>query len=455
MTQMDLLEKDNVSVPRYTSYPPANYFRAMEEKEYIASVEESNRVGRRNLSFYLHIPFCRRLCHYCGCNSYIMPDQGTVEQYIEALHLEIDRIASLLDRDRPVSQIHYGGGTPTSLPVSVLHELNDHILSLFPCIEGKEISIECHPGYLSRTDWEALTSGCFNRYSIGIQDFDVKVLQCVGRTLAQIPLREIMDILRAANASVNMDFLYGLPYQTPESFVESIEQAIALRPDRLVTFGYGHVPWVFKRQLILEKHGLPSGEVKKRMYEQAAERLREAGYESIGLDHFVLPSDELHVAFREGLLHRNFQGYCTLRTTGQVYALGVTGISQLDGSYAQNTKDISEYISAVKRGELPVRKGYHLTADERIVREVIERLMCNYRIVWEELSGTLGIPVPEIKRAIRYDESVLDEMAADGILRKEEKGLSMTEAGHPFVRNVAAAFDPLMQATTKQFSKPI
>lgn len=455
MTQMDLLEKYNVSVPRYTSYPPANYFHAVEESAYIEAVKESNRVGRRNLSFYLHIPFCRRLCHYCGCNSYIMPDQGTVDQYVKALHLEIERIASLLDRNRPVSQIHYGGGTPTSLPIPILHELNDHILSLFPCIEGKEISIECHPGYLTHADWEALTKGHFNRFSIGIQDFDEKVLSCVGRQPAALPLQEIMEILRGAGASINMDFLYGLPYQTPESFMESIEKAIALRPDRLVTFGYGHVPWVFKRQLILEKHGLPSGEVKKRMYEQAAERLREAGYKSIGLDHFVLPSDELHVAYEEGLLHRNFQGYCTLRTTGQVYALGVTGISQLDGSYAQNTKDISEYIHAVEAGELPIRKGYFLTAEERIVREVIERLMCNYRISWEELSETLAIPVPEIQKAIRYDESVLDEMAADGILRRENEGIVMTEAGHPFVRNVAASFDPLMQATTKQFSKPI
>ena len=252
-----------------------------------------------------------------------------------------------------------------------------------------------------------------------------------------------------------MDFLFGLPYQTPVSFAKNIEKAIQLHPDRLVTFSYGHVPWVFKRQQVLEKHGLPATEDKKKMFEVAAEMLHEAGYKSIGLDHFVLPDDELYKALEDGLLYRNFQGYCTRRTTGQVYAFGATGISQLDSTYAQNTKDIQEYIDNTLNGTLTTRKGYTLTSQERIAKEVIERLMCNYRLNWDEIASTMQISVEEVKAALHYDQAQLNEMAADGLFEMTEKGIVMTTAGHPFVRNVAAALDPLMQNTDKKFSKPI
>lgn len=452
---MNLVEKYNVSVPRYTSYPPANYFKEMDGATYLRAVDASNQVGSRNLSFYLHMPFCKRLCHYCGCNSYMMRSDEVVQQYVEALHKEIDLVAAHLDKNRLISQIHYGGGTPTSMPVSILRDLNEHIISLFPMMKDAEISIECHPGYLSHEDWEALTRSHFNRFSIGVQDFDEKVLTTVGRTLPAIPMKDIMAILRAAHVGVNMDFLYGLPFQTPTSFMKSIEKAIALRPDRLVTFSYGHVPWVFKRQLILEKYGLPDADSKQQMYRNAVSLLKEAGYKSIGLDHFVLPSDELFSALENGQLHRNFQGYCTLRTTGQVYALGVTGISQLDSVYAQNTKDIEEYISEVKANRLPIRKGYSLNDQERVVKTVIDCLMCNYRLIWKLLADSLQMTVAELKNHLYYDESLFETMAKDGVILYNEEELKVTEIGHPFVRNVAAVLDPLMQNTTKQFSKPI
>ncbi|MBR4840474.1 MAG: oxygen-independent coproporphyrinogen III oxidase [Paludibacteraceae bacterium] len=452
---MSVLEKYNVSVPRYTSYPPANYFREMDGATFLDEVEASNRIGDRKISFYLHLPFCRRLCYYCGCNSYLMEDGATVSQYIEALHKEIDLVAVHLDKSRPISQIHYGGGTPTAISVSLLEELNEHILSLFSSIERPEISIECHPGYLSRNDWESMAKSRFNRFSIGVQDFDKKVLEGVGRESSALPMQEIMEILRSAHASVNMDFLYGLPRQTPDSFLHSIAKAVELHPDRLVTFSYGHVPWVFKRQAILEKMGLPDAEQKQQMYKNAVFLLEKAGYKGIGLDHFVLPSDELYLALNNGQLHRNFQGYCTLRTTGQVYALGVTGISQLTSCYAQNTKNIKEYIEEVNRGNLPIRKGYRLNSDEKVVKEVIETLMCNYQIAWESVADLLGISVPEIKSIVHYDDSALRSMAEDGIIQYDDKEIEMTELGHPFVRNVAASLDPLMQKSTKQFSKSV
>lgn len=450
------IEKYNVSVPRYTSYPPANYFAAYQPQDYLDAVEASNHEGTRLVSFYLHMPFCKRLCHYCGCNSYLMPRSGnTVDRYIQALHQEIDLIAAHLDRTRPISQIHFGGGSPTAMPASVLRELNEHLLSLFPTIERPEIAIECHPGYLTEADWQALTESHFNRFSVGVQDLDPKVLQTVGRTPSNLPLQVIIDLLHEAGATVNLDFLFGLPYQTPESFARNIDAAIALRPERLVTFSYGHVPWVFKRQQVLEKHGLPAPEVKQQMYDVAAQKLHAAGYRSIGLDHFVLPNDELFQALQQGLLYRNFQGYCTRRTTGQVYALGVTGISQLNSVYAQNTKDIEAYIDACQAVRLSTCKGYQLTPQQRWVKEVIERLMCNYRLNWNEVADTLQVPVADVLQALHYDETQLRDMEADGLLTLTADGLAMTPEGHPFVRNVAAALDPLMQHTDKLFSKPI
>ncbi len=453
---MDIIEKYNISVPRYTSYPPANYFEPMDSAHYIAAVEDSNHEGSAKLSFYLHMPFCHHLCHYCGCNSYLMPRTGDMaERYIEAMHREIDLVTQHLSPHRPIAQIHYGGGSPTAMPVDVLRALNEHLLSRFPTIEHPEIAIECHPGHLTLDDWKALTQSHFNRFSIGVQDLSTKVLEGVNRKPSLEPLEAVVSLLHDAGATVNIDLLFGLPHQTADSFADTVRKVIDLRPDRLVTFSYGHVPWVFKRQQILEKLGLPATEEKQRMFDNATRLLHEAGYQSVGLDHFVLPDDELYTALQDGLLYRNFQGYCTRRTTGQVYAFGATGISQLDTLYAQNTKDLQAYIDDTMAGRLPTAKGYSLTAQERICKEVIERLMCNYRISFAELAATLNIDRDALLSAIHFDERQLREMAHDGILRLTDDTIEMTELGHPFVRNVAAALDPLMQYTDKQFSKPI
>lgn len=453
---MNIIEKYNVSVPRYTSYPPANYFHEMDGETFTKAIDASNNFGSPTLSFYFHIPFCRRLCLYCGCNSYLAPSSDKeIKQYIDALHKEIDIVAFHLDRKRKISQIHYGGGSPTILSLTIINELNNHLLSLFPTIEKPEIAIECHPGYLSLEDWDNLAHSHFNRFSIGVQDFNEEVLKTVGRKPSAHPVEDIMKILHSTRATVNMDFLYGLPGQTPESFAKSIRRAIKMRPDRLVTFSYGHVPWVFKRQASLEAYGLPSSDTKQAMYDTAATLLQDAGYTSIGLDHFVLPTDELNIALKNGQLHRNFQGYCTRRTTGQVYAFGVTGISQLDTTYAQNTKDIDEYIRLTNEGKLSTKKGYSLNPQERITKEVVERLMCNYSIRWKELSESLKKEVSVIQANIHYDEPKLKEMMEDGIINISKDGINITDLGHPFVRNVAAELDPLMQNTTKKFSKPI
>jgi oxygen-independent coproporphyrinogen-3 oxidase len=248
--------------------------------------------------------------------------------------------------------------------------------------------------------------------------------------------------------------LYGLPLQTADSFVASIAKAIELQPDRLVAFSYAHVPWVNKRQLLLEKIGLPKQEEKSRMYGQAREILSRAGYKAIGLDHFVKPSDELYTALKNNQLHRNFQGYCTRRTTGQVYAFGVSAISQLSSAYAQNSKSIDDYVERINHG-LATVKGYSLNEDEQITREVVETLMCNYSIDWQDLSVRLALPVEKIKLATAYNSARFQEFAADGIISFDENLIEIKPEGRLFVRNVAAALDKLMLNTDKTFSKPV
>lgn len=452
----DLLQKYNVPVPRYTSYPPANYFAdTFTNKDYEAAIEASNSAQPGHISFYVHIPFCRHLCHYCGCNSFAMMKPEVAERYISAIHQEIDRVKERLAPGRKISQIHYGGGSPTATPVHYLKELNEHLLSDFDTIEQPEIAIECHPGYLDETYWQSLTEAGFNRFSLGVQDFNEEVLKTVNRRPALLPVETIFGILREKGARINMDFIYGLPFQTADSFSETIARAASLRPDRLVTFSYAHVPWVNKQQLILEKAGLPAGEEKSRMYQNAKELLNAAGYQTIGMDHFVLENDELYTAMQNGRLHRNFQGYCTRRTTGQVYAFGVTGISQLSSAYTQNSKDIHQYIERIESGTFAISKGYTLNRDEQITREVIETLMCNYSLDWKELADRLSLSVDEVKAATAYNNDRLREFSEDGIIEYDSEQIRITPEGNLFVRNVAASLDKLMLHSNKSFSKPV
>ena len=450
-----LLQKYNVPAPRYTSYPPANYFsESFTAKDYEEAIEQSNTTSPEHLSFYIHFPYCRQLCHYCGCNSFAMTTEAQISRYISAVHKEIEIVVKRLNPNRRIAQIHYGGGSPTILPVNLLKELNDHLLSAFSCIENPEIAIECHPGYLDEKDWLMLSEVGFNRLSIGIQDFNEKVLKAVNRLQALLPINTIFELLREKKININLDFIYGLPFQTEESFVETIGKAIELQPDRLVTFSYAHVPWVNKRQTLLENLGLPANEEKSRMYIRAKEMLSEARYQSIGLDHFVKKTDELFTALQNRQLHRNFQGYCTRRTTGQVYAFGVTAISQLSTAYSQNSKDIEDYIAGVENG-LATVKGYRLNEEEQITREVIETWMCNYSLDWRELSERLSLPVEKIKAATAYDPQVFSGFATDGIITSDDNRIRVTEQGALFVRNVAAALDRLMIHSDKLFSKPI
>lgn len=453
-----LIEKYNKPVPRYTSYPPANFFQEnFSEDLYRRGMVDSNNWQPSNISLYFHMPFCNKMCHYCGCNAYGMRSTQTVENYNKALIKELKIVRTIISPDRKVSQIHFGGGTPNALPVELLEEIVYNIYSAFGFIEDPEIAIECNPAYLDHEYVSRLLKAGFNRLSLGIQDFNMSVLNAVNRDSSRLPLPELISFIKSEKptAAVNLDFIYGLPLQTRESFTDTIEKAVALRPDRLVTFSYAHLPSVFKAQKKLEAFKLPDAQLKQELFETAYQTITSNGYQAIGFDHYALESDELSVAQQQGKLHRNFQGYCTRRTTGQVYAFGVSAISQLEGMYTQNTKKVDHYIEMLQGGKLPVEKGYSLSGDEQIRREVITRFMCNKIIEWEEIANLYKIDTASVKSIIQYDEERLNEFASDEIISFSDKGIRLHDDALLYIRNVAASFDPLMKNTTKSFSKSI
>lgn len=451
-----LLEKYNRPVPRYTSYPPANQFTTGCSKEdWLRAVSDSNRGEPSHISYYIHIPFCKHLCHYCGCNSYAMEKPETVARYIEAVIAEIDRVTPMLHPHRKISQIHFGGGSPTAIPIAYLQRIIEQLLTGRETIEKPEIAIECHPGYLEASHWEALASAGFNRVSIGIQDFKPEVLKAVNRRPPLLAPEAIVSILRNRNISINLDLMYGLPLQTEHSFAETIERAIELRPHRLVTFPYAHVPWVNPLQKILEKLGLPDANQRVAMFAAATRQLLAAGYHQVGLDHFVLPVDELREASQTRTLHRNFQGYCTRATTGQVYAFGVTAISQLHSAYLQNEKNIAKYIEESLNGTLLPAKSYLLNPQEIAVRTVITHLMCNNEVNWDLTSAGNN---PESRGALQeatgYNPQRFEAFERDGLITPTPYGFRITPKGIPFTRVVAAALDPSYQTQTNAYSKP-
>ena len=458
MINRELLEKYNHPVPRYTSYPPANFFTEdFGPANFLKALDESNQWNPQNISIYIHIPFCLKMCFFCGCNSYALRQKEVVDAYHKVLIQEIKMVTSRLDKNRKVSQIHYGGGTPNAIPVEYLQEINELLFSTFQFIPDPEIAIEVNPAYLTFEQMTGLKKAGFNRFSLGIQDFDTEVLDAVNRDKPGMPVQELMVFLKqdSPEIAVNLDFIYGLPKQTALNFAETIQKAIELKPDRLVTFSYAHVPWVSKIQKKLEKVGLPASDEKIKMFEAAYSLLTQNGYEAIGMDHYANANDELTIARKNKQLHRNFQGYCTRRTTGQVYAFGVTGISQLSGVYAQNTKSIDEYIAKINQGELTTIKGYALTAQQVIVREVINELMCNEQIVWNGIGDRLGFTSEEIKKNTTYNTELLQQFETDGIISLSEEKIQITPDGQLFIRNVAASLDPLTQAGQTNFSKPV
>lgn len=454
----NLLKKYDLPVPRYTSYPPANYFNNDFGKEqYSEMLTLSNLQKPESISLYIHIPFCNKICFYCGCNACNIGDGHMVKPYIEALKKEISMVAMHLDKRRKVTQIHYGGGTPNAIPAEVIQELNQFLFETFTFSEDAEIAIEAHPAYLDETYIKKLGQAGFNRYSLGIQDFDIEVLKTVNRAPATIPIHELMKMIRtnAPKSAINLDFIYGLPLQTPESFEYTIKKAIELNPDRLVTFSYAHVPWVKKQQKILEKSGLPSPEQKIKMFLAAHSSLLKKNYTAIGLDHYVKPTDELAIAVNSNQLHRNFQGYATRRTTGQVYAFGASAISQTESGYAQNTKDTQHYIDTISKGVFATEKGLKVSPEQIKVREIITHVMCNKQLNWAHMAERLNNTPEELKALTKPNATQFDVFTTDNLIESNPDGFTVTETGALFIRNIAAALDPAYKEQQNNYSQSI
>ena len=452
-----LLQKYNKPGPRYTSYPPATFFHdGIDMDSYQKMLVQSNHQKPENISIYIHIPFCKQLCHFCGCNTSCYPGDNFVSRYIDALIQEIQSVSDLIDTGRPLTQIHWGGGTPNAISLSFVEKVMKELLSIYKPAAKAEIAMECNPAYLEPEHINQLAHMGFNRLSLGIQDFNQEVLKLVNRQPSKYPVEQLIASMKANKMDgVNIDLIYGLPGQTPDSFRNTIEKAIEISPDRLVTFSYAHVPWVKSAQKILEEIGLPEPEEKLSMFETAYNLLTRNGYEAIGMDHYAKPGDELSVALKNKKLHRNFQGYCTQETTGQVYAFGATSISQLQGGYYQNIKNHKKYIEAIEQTGFATEKGYELTREDEIRRTIINQIMCNGFLDFDALANELNTGVAQLKTITDYNPEKLKPFADDGLLHIDGNRIQLLENGFLVVRNIAMEFDPLLSQGKGQYSKTV
>jgi oxygen-independent coproporphyrinogen-3 oxidase len=454
---LDIFKKYNKPGPRYTSYPPATFFKSgFTTERYIDQIERSNNDQPRNMSFYVHIPFCPRLCHFCGCNTGISQKEEVIRRYVDAVITEIENVARHLDKTRKVSQIHWGGGTPNSINLDYVEEIMQTFQKHFQFIEKPEIAMECHPGYLEYEDIDRLTDIGFNRLSLGVQDFDETVLKTVNRVPSKYPVEELVSYLKQKGfRGVNLDLIYGLSGQTVESFARNIEHTIAISPDRLATFSYAHVPWVKAAQKILEKRGLPTPDEKLKMFETGHNLLTAAGYVAIGIDHYAKADDDLTLALQNKTLHRNFQGYATRETTGQVYGFGSSSITQLWGGYVQNVKTYKQYIEKIEAEGLAPEKAYLMTNENLVVREVIAEIMCNGRVNFDEVGNRFQKSAAEIKNIVSFDREKLKDFLTDRLISIDGNTINVHQEGFFVVRNIAMAFDPLLKTTDAMYSKTI
>ncbi len=444
--------------PRYTSYPPATAFIPYDSpSRYAALLADADGTEPSNISLYFHIPFCPHRCLFCGCHTEIGTPGSRVLAYMDGIGKEMEAMAKCVDPRRQVTQIHFGGGTPNAIPMPVLRKFLGRVRRQWFIAPNAEIAIECDPSLLDPDRVIALAGMGFNRISLGIQDFRPQVLAAVERRLPAHPIAELVSAAHGSGiGSVNLDLIYGLPLQTPESFEATLETAIETGADRISAFGYAHVPWVKGHQSALERYPMPDAATRLNIARASRRFFRENGFEPIGMDHFVRKEDELARAKAASELHRNFQGYCSLRHTGQVYAFGASAISQFTHGYGQNRKDLDGYLEAVDKGESPLSKVYYMNARDIMVRAAIDSLMCYGRLDFAELlEDTEGNP-GALGDYIRYSRSQMEPLIEDGWVEWENGILRLTEEGWPFVRHAAAALDPVSAGTVGQrFSKAI
>lgn len=446
-----LIEKYNYSAPRYTSYPTAIEFK--EQFSHSCFEIESQRYLDKPLSLYIHIPFCHQICYFCACNKIITHNEKKVEAYLTALYQEITNQSKYF-KHRNVTQLHFGGGTPTFLSAIQLQLLMSHIQTHFNLDKNAELSIEIDPRTIKTDRIEHLAKIGFNRLSLGIQDFNPEIQQLINRVQSE---EQICDLIQQARKnkfeSISIDLIYGLPKQTVESFQETLRKIISLSPDRISTFNYAHLPTLFPAQRKIKDDELPKPQEKLAILESTIETLTQSGYRFIGMDHFAKPEDELAIAQRENLLHRNFQGYTT-QQEADLLGLGVSAISMIGDSYFQNHKDINLYESALQTQNYALWKGLTLSLDDKIRRDVIKQLICHFYLDKKIIENRYSINFDDY---FSEDLKLLAPLNEDELVENNSEAIKVSAKGRLLIRNICVCFDIYMRKTAKQqqFSRVI
>jgi len=454
----ELLRRYDVAGPRYTSYPTADRFvEAFTAADYAQALQQ-RRSGAAAmvlpLSLYVHIPFCESLCYYCACNKIITKQHDRATEYLRYLSREVDLHTEQLGVGQTVTQLHLGGGTPTFLNDAELRELMAMLRRNFSLAPGGEYSIEVDPRTIDASRLDTLAELGFNRLSFGVQDFDPTVQKAVHRVQ---PAEQVFALVEAARQrgfdSINVDLIYGLPQQTPESFDRTMAQIVELRPDRIALYAYAHLPERFKPQRHIAIAELPGATAKVAMLSRSLATLLAAGYVYVGMDHFALPNDPLAVAKRQGRLHRNFQGYST-QPDCDLIGLGVSSIGRIGPTYSQNAKSLEEYYDCIDHGRFAVVRGLALSRDDLLRRSVIMALMCQGQVQYESINLAFLI---DFGNYFAAEMEVMQDLAEQGLVTLDETGIQVTTNGWFFVRAVAMAFDRYLQADRNRarFSKII
>lgn len=448
---IDLLRKYDVSGPRYTSYPTAPHFSEdFDADDYIEEIEKNDAPDGADLSLYIHLPFCKSRCLYCACNSIISRNKKIIDSYLDYLFKEIGIVSNLLDKKRQVVQIHLGGGTPNYLGADKLSLLIERLKNSFNVNKDAEISVELDPRLLDAEFLSSLNDTGFNRLSFGVQDLNAKVQQTVARINPKQMIEELIAEARKLEfSSVNFDLIYGLPYQTRESFSETVEEVSRISPDRIAVYNFAYMPWIKEHQKTLPEEAIPPASEKIEILGAAIEDFVENGYEYIGMDHFAKPEDELAKALNNGSLHRNFQGYTTKADT-ETLAFGATGISQLKNSYAQNFKTLDEYYKALDKGRPPIAKGLTLSDDDLIRRRVVNRIMCGAFIDKKEFAEEFNVNFDDyFKREIPR----LKDFEREGLIKTSGDEIKVDYSGRLVIRNIAMIFDAYLKEDLKKRKK--
>ncbi len=443
---VSLIRRYDKPGPRYTSYPTAVEFSDHFDQAAYRTQLAGMAATTTPISLYLHLPFCEERCSFCGCSVIITRKREIAAEYLTYLHRELGMLGEALGTRRQVVQYHWGGGTPTYLSLAQIDALQAVVNRHFDVQKGAEVAIEVDPRVTSVEQLKLLRDLGFNRLSLGVQDFTPEVQQAINRIQSEPLTRTLFEAARGLGfESINIDLIYGLPLQTRPSFGRTVDAVVAMRPDRVAVYSYAHVPWIRGHQKYLNPGDLPPAELKIELFVEAMERFRAAGYAQIGMDHFALPTDDLAIASAAGRLHRNFMGYTT-RPAPDMLAAGVSGIGDVGGAFAQNTKKLSEYYSAIDGGRFPIERGYRLDRDDHIRRFVITNLMCNFRVERREVDARFSV---EFDRYFEAELSELTESAvADGFVTVDGDAVTVTPLGRLFVRNVAMVFDRHLRART-------